>query len=74
MLMVVLSYRSDYQILSTLLVLLVFTIYSFIYCPYRPLLRIFFHLSDVAFIIQIVLLYLMIKINYGEYDLNIING
>lgn len=70
---VVLSYQADYQILAFLLVLLVFTIYSLIYCPYRPLLRVFFHLSQLAFIIQVIIIYLLTKNSYGGFDQTIIN-
>ena len=63
---VTLSSYPTAQIASCGAVLIIYTIYSLIYCPYQPLLRVCIHLSDVVFVAQFVILFLVTQVSYGS--------
>ena len=44
------------QIVSSLIIFIIFTIYSFCYCPYYFYLSVFVHIFEVLFIIQLIIL------------------
>jgi hypothetical protein len=52
-----LSYNPNYQILGFISVILIFAVYSVLFCPYRTIFRFFLHLSDLAFISQTIVLF-----------------
>lgn len=63
------------QILGSGIIIFIFTIYSLKFCPYRPMLRVCFHLSDLTFIAQMVLCYFVSSTQYGNvYSLDILNS
>lgn len=75
MFIVVLSSNSLYQILSCTFILLGFTVYSLKFSPYRMFIRICFHISDVLFALQLIILYFSCVVNYGNtYNIQILNS
>jgi hypothetical protein len=71
---VLFSSNPNNQIISTGAIFIAFTIYSLIFCPYRILFRVFYHISDLLLIGQLVFLFLVISTEYGAtYSLNILN-
>jgi hypothetical protein len=54
--LVLLAFNPIGQIVSSLLVFILFTVYSFIYCPYFFYLSVFVHIFEGLFILQLLLL------------------
>jgi hypothetical protein len=69
---VVLSYNPNLQIATCAAVLFIYMLYSLIFCPYSPALRVCLHLSDIVFICQLIILFLVSSAQYGDYSLNIL--
>lgn len=75
MFIVVLSSNALHQILSCAFILLAFTVYSLKFCPYRMFIRICFHVSDLLFVVQLIILYFSCVSNYGNtYNIQILNS
>lgn len=55
-LIVILSYRPNYQIFSSLGILILSLLVNFCICPYRGAIRVYFHLSELLLIIQVAVL------------------
>lgn len=64
--LVMFSINSNWQILSCGAVLVTFTIYSLLYCPYTSLMRLGLHISELLFIVQLTLLFFTTSIEYGN--------
>ena len=54
--LIFLAFNPIGQIVTALLVFALFTLYSFVYCPYYLYLRIFLHIFECLFIMQLLLL------------------
>jgi hypothetical protein len=54
--LVFIAYNPIGQIVTALLVFIVFTVYSFLYCPYYFYLSVFVHIFEGLFIIQLLIL------------------
>lgn len=54
--LVFLAFNPIGQIVTALLVFILFTIYSFLYCPYYFYLTVFVHIFESIFIVQLLLL------------------
>lgn len=75
MFIVVLSSNSLYQILSCTFILLGFAAYSLKFSPYPMFIRICFHVSDILFALQLIILYFSCMANYGNtYNIEILNS
>lgn len=61
-LIIAFSFSPVAQLVSSGVLLLLFTIYSLIYCPYRPVIRIFMHLSEIALIMQVLMMLLVTSV------------
>jgi hypothetical protein len=73
--MVVLSSSPVSQIVICLLLLVAYSIYSFMYCPYNTRIKACLHVSEVVFILQLVVLLISILSEYGaEYSIQVLNG
>lgn len=69
---VVFSSNSSFQILSCGVILVLFTFYSLIFCPYSTMIKIGLHITELIFIIQLLFIFLTTSFQYGSlYSLNI---
>lgn len=75
LLTVVLAASPFAQLAGCAAVLLAFQVYSLAWCPYRTMLRAFLHLSDLAFLAQLAITFLVVSTQYGsEYSLAILQS
>lgn len=60
------SFNPNIQLVSIGSIIVVYTIYSLVFCPYRPVLRVIIHISQVIYVLQIVFMYIQ-SISQGDY-------
>lgn len=73
--LVLFSSSPSLQILTSGVVLVVFSIYSLLCCPYTPMIRLSLHFVELIFLIQLVVMFLATSIEYGTvYSLDITSG
>lgn len=71
-LIVALSDDFTAQIVSSGCIYLIFTLYSIFYCPFPNSMRIFVHIQEVVFLLQIVMLLVAVNSVFGDYTAAII--
>ena len=56
------------QLIGVFLLFLFYSLYSLKFCPYSATIRVFAHLSDLVYLLQLILFILMTGKDYGSFS------